>query len=163
MDSSLLRGKFAILVLSILELSWATACPAETLPPAERPEPKIGDSAVFRNLDLRTGEKRDTSMVIIRIDADKIVNETSGSTSGTRTYTRDYNLLEIKTGEKAGSLGSNQVEQLEKGYVGATRRLVVYEAGAFDGEPYNLPPDAPSWQDVRFGFTSSLVVLAERK
>ena len=74
-----------------------------------------------------------------------------------------FDLHEIKTGEKAGSLGSNQVEQLEKGYVGATRRLVVYEAGAFDGEPYNLPPDAPSWQDVRFGFTSSLVVLAERK
>jgi len=33
-------------------------------------------------------------------DADKIVNETSGSTSGTRTYTRDYNLLQVKTGEK---------------------------------------------------------------
>ena len=38
-------------------------------------------------------------MVVVMIDADKIVNETSGSTSGTRTYTRDYNLLEIKTGE----------------------------------------------------------------
>jgi hypothetical protein len=95
MDSSVLRGG-----LAILALSWATACPAETLPPAAKPAPKIGDSAVFRNLDVQTGEKRDTSMVVIMIDADKIVNETSGSTSGTRTYTRDYNLLEIKTGEK---------------------------------------------------------------
>jgi hypothetical protein len=49
---------------------------------------------------MRTGEKRDTSVVVIMVDADKIVNETSGSTSGTRTYTRDYNLLEVRTGEK---------------------------------------------------------------
>jgi hypothetical protein len=95
MDSSILRGG-----LAILALSWATACPAETLLPAERADPKIGDAAVVRNLDLRTGEKRDTSLVVIMIDADKIVYETSGSTSGTRTYTRDYNLLEIKTGER---------------------------------------------------------------
>jgi len=100
MDSSILRGGSAMLALTILALSWATACPAETLPPAERPDPKIGDSAVFRNLDMRTGEKRETSVVVIMIDADKIVNETSGSTSGTRTYTRDYNLLQVKTGEK---------------------------------------------------------------
>src|SRR5215475_2080989 len=95
MDSSLLRGG-----LAILALSWATACPAETLAPTERADPRIGDSAVFRNLDVRTGEKRDTSIVVVTIDSDKIVNETSGSTSGTRTYTRDYNLLEVKTGEK---------------------------------------------------------------
>jgi hypothetical protein len=95
MDSSILRGG-----LTMLALSWATACPAQTLPSAGRPDPKIGDSAVFRNLDMLTGEKRDTSLVVIKIDADKIVNEASGSTSGTRTYTRDYNLLEIKTGEK---------------------------------------------------------------
>src|SRR5262249_7627294 len=86
--------------LSILALSWATPCPAQTLAPAERPDPKIGDSAVYRDLDVRTGEKRDTAVVVIAVDADKIVNEASGSTSGTRTYTRDYNLLEIKTGEK---------------------------------------------------------------
>src|SRR5215471_11516673 len=95
MDSSILRGG-----LAIVALSWATACSAETLSPAGRPELKIGDSSVVRNLDVRTGEKRDTSIVVIMVDADKIVNETSGSTSGTRTYTRDYNLLEVKTGEK---------------------------------------------------------------
>jgi len=95
MDSSILRGG-----LAIVALSWATACPAETLSPAGRPELKIGDSSVVRNLDVRTGEKRDTSIVVIMVDADRIVTEASGSTSGTRTYTRDYNLLEIKTGEK---------------------------------------------------------------
>jgi hypothetical protein len=95
MDSSIVRGG-----LAILALSWATVCPAEMFPLADRSDPKIGESAVFRSLDLRTGEKRDTAMVVVTIDADKIVYETSGSTSGTRTYTRDYNLLEIKTGEK---------------------------------------------------------------
>ena len=100
MDSSILRGGLSILALSILAASWATACPAETLPPADRPDPKVGDSAVFRNLNVRTGEKRETSTVVIEVDADKIVYETSGSTSGTRTYTRDYNLREVKTGER---------------------------------------------------------------
>jgi hypothetical protein len=100
MGSSLLRGGLAILAVAILAVSWATASPAETLSPADRPDPKIGDSAVFRNLDVRTGEKRETSTVVIMIDADKIVSEASGSTSGTRTYTRDYNLREVKTGEK---------------------------------------------------------------
>jgi hypothetical protein len=100
MDSSILRGGLAILALSIVAASWATACPAETLPSAERPNPKVGDTAVFRNLDVRTGEKRETSIVVIQVDADKIVQEASGSTSGTRTYTRDFNLLEVKTGEK---------------------------------------------------------------
>jgi hypothetical protein len=100
MDSSMLRKGLAIVVLPILAASWATACPAETLPPAERPDPKVGDIAVFRNLDVRTGEKRETSMLVIQVDADKIVQEASGSTSGTRTYTRDFNLLEVKTGEK---------------------------------------------------------------
>ena len=99
MDSSIVRGGLAIVALSIAALR-ATACPAETLPPAGRPDLKIGDTAVIRNLDVRTGEKRDTSLVVIMIDADKIVTEASGSTSGTRTYTRDFNLLEVKTGEK---------------------------------------------------------------
>jgi hypothetical protein len=100
MDSPILRGGLSVLALSISALSWTTACPAETLPPAERADPKIGDSAVFRTLDVRTGEKRETSIVVIQVDADKIVQEASGSTSGTRTYTRDFNLLEVKTGEK---------------------------------------------------------------
>jgi hypothetical protein len=100
MDPSILRGGLSVLALSVLAASWATVSPAETLPPASRPDPKIGDSAVFRTLNVRTGEKRETSMVVISVDADKIVDETSGSTSGTRTYTRDFNLLEVKTGER---------------------------------------------------------------
>jgi hypothetical protein len=89
--------------LTILLLSWATPGLPQVLSPAERPNVKIGDSTVFRDLNVRTGEKRDTSFVIIRIDPDKIVSETSGSTSGTRTFTRDFNPVEIKTGESVAS------------------------------------------------------------
>jgi hypothetical protein len=85
--------------LAFLVVSWATPGLPETLSRAERPDLKVGDSTVYRNLNVRTGEKRDTAFVITMIDADTIVNETSGSTSGTRTFTRDFNPVEIKTGE----------------------------------------------------------------
>ena len=74
-----------------------------------------------------------------------------------------FALYEMKTGRKAESLGLEQIGPLEQDYVGAKRRLVVYEVGAFEGTPRNLPPDVPTGADVGFGFTSSLVVLAERK
>jgi hypothetical protein len=85
--------------LALLVLSWATPGFPETLTRAERPDVKIGDSTVFRDLNIKTGEKRDTSFVATTIDSDRVVSETSGSTSGTRTYTRDLNPVEIKTGE----------------------------------------------------------------
>ena len=89
--------------LTILALPWAAAwaapCLAQALLRAERPDPKVGDSTVYRELVVRTGEKRDTSLVVTAIDADKIVLEAGGSTSGARTFTRDLNPVEIKTGE----------------------------------------------------------------
>ena len=36
---------------------------------------------------------------MIAVEADKIVIEVAGSTSGTRTFTRDWNLMEVRTGE----------------------------------------------------------------
>jgi hypothetical protein len=66
---------------------------------AERPTINVGDATVFEELDVRTGERKQTRFVVTRIDADKIVSETSGSTSGARTFTRDFNPVEIKTGD----------------------------------------------------------------
>ena len=40
--------------------------------------------------------------------------------------------------------------------------LVVYETGTYSGIP-DLPNDLPAWQDHGFGFSTSLVVLAERQ
>jgi hypothetical protein len=73
-----------------------------------------------------------------------------------------FGLYEIKTGNKASSLDTAQIRELEKDYVGQAVRLVVYETGGYSGSPTNLPDDVPRWADVGFGFFTSLVVLAER-
>jgi hypothetical protein len=74
----------------------------------------------------------------------------------------DFDLYELKNGEKTGRLDSAQIEELQKGYVGKAVRLAVYETGGYSGIPANLPSDVPVWQDRGFGFSTSLVVLAER-
>src|ERR1700722_10606541 len=82
--------------LAVLVLFGTQACLAQAPQRAERPEVRVGEAAVYRDLTVRTGEKRDTTFVVTTVDADKIVSEMSGSTSGTRTFTRDYNLVEVK-------------------------------------------------------------------
>lgn len=79
-----------------------------------------------------------------------------------RLANHTFGLHELKTGKKAGTLNSTQIEKLEKGYVGKTVRLLVYEVGRFHGIPSNLPNDFPVWQDSGFHFSTSLTVLAER-
>jgi hypothetical protein len=73
-----------------------------------------------------------------------------------------FALYEMKHGTKAKSLDSSQVAELEKGYVGKTVRLVVYETGSFSGAPSKLPKDVPVWADFAFHFSTSLTVLNER-
>ena len=85
--------------LALLILFAATPCLAQSPVRADRPNVKVGDSTVFEDLDVRTGEKRDTTFVVMKITPDKIVSETSGSTSGAHTFTRDFNLVEIRTGD----------------------------------------------------------------
>lgn len=84
--------------LAIL-LLWSGPCGAQSLARVERPQINVGDASVFEDLNVVTGEKRDTNFRVLVVDADKIIVETSGSTSGTRTFTRDWNLVEIKTGD----------------------------------------------------------------
>lgn len=73
-----------------------------------------------------------------------------------------FALYELKHGIEAKSLDSAQIKEMEKGYVGQSHRLAVYEVGSFHGIPSNMPVDVPVWQDTGFHFSSSLVVLAER-
>lgn len=73
-----------------------------------------------------------------------------------------FQLYELKTGNKIGRLDSNQIAELEKGYVGNEMRLAAYETGGYSGIPRDLPQDVPSWQDHSFAFSTSLVLLAER-
>ena len=74
----------------------------------------------------------------------------------------DFGLYELKTGTKAGELDSVEIRKLQKGCVGKQVRLVVYETGGYSGIPSNLPKDVMAWSDRGFGFSTSLVVLAER-
>ena len=73
-----------------------------------------------------------------------------------------FALYEMKHGTKAKRLNSSQIVELEKGYVGKTVRLVVYEVGSFHGIPNQLPNDVPVWADVGFHFSTLLTVLNER-
>jgi hypothetical protein len=73
-----------------------------------------------------------------------------------------FDLYELKHGERIGSLQPEQIKEIEQGYVGRTVQLIVYETGSFSGVPMNLPPDFVTWQDRMFGFSTRLVVLAER-
>jgi hypothetical protein len=73
-----------------------------------------------------------------------------------------FALRELKHGKKARSLGDDQIDEMEKGYVGKSIRLAVYEVGSFAGMPADLPEDVPVWQDFGFRFSTLLTVLAER-
>jgi hypothetical protein len=85
--------------LATIALFWAVACPPETLARVDRLNVKVGDSTVFRDLNILTGEARDTSLTVVSIDASKIVSQTSGATSGARTFTRDFNPMEFRRGD----------------------------------------------------------------
>ena len=74
-----------------------------------------------------------------------------------------FSLYELKNHKKTGSLNSSQINELEKGYVGKSVRLAVYEVGYFRGRPTKLPDDAPLWADVGFHFDTSLEILANRE
>lgn len=73
-----------------------------------------------------------------------------------------FDLYKMKMGQKASSLSSEQIAELEKGYVGKTVNLSVYEVGYFSGLPRNMPRGARVWQDRAFHFSTSLTVLVDR-
>jgi hypothetical protein len=83
----------------LLVLLCTAPCVARLLSRADPPEVKLGESWVYQDRDVRTGEKRDTSFLVTMVDTDKIVAETGLSTSGAWTFTRDWNPVERKTGE----------------------------------------------------------------
>jgi hypothetical protein len=71
---------------------------AQSLSRADRPELKIGDQWVYRLSDARTGEKRwEGTHVLEALTEDRIVVRTGPA--GRNTYTRDWNLTEMKQGD----------------------------------------------------------------
>jgi len=74
-----------------------------------------------------------------------------------------FELHELKTGKKTGMLTDMQIGALEEGYLGKTIKLTAYEVGGFSGIPRILPEGTVVWADVGFHFSTSLVILRERK
>ncbi len=81
------------------------------------------------------------------------------ATSRVKLANGSFDLHELRTGKKTGQLDSDQIAELERGYVGSRVLLTVYETGGFDGMPRNLPRDVAVWADREFGFATYLVVM----
>lgn len=73
-----------------------------------------------------------------------------------------FDLYEKKRGQKAQGLSSEQIAELEKGYVGKTVNLAVYEVGRFSGIPRNMPSGSHIWLGRAFQFSTDLNVLVDR-
>ena len=74
-----------------------------------------------------------------------------------------FELHELKTGKKTGTLTDTKIRELEDGYVGKTVKLTVYEVGGFSGIPRKMPERRIWWADTGFHFSTSLVVISEQK
>lgn len=94
-----MRSATLRLGLAVLLSISATTVVGQAPQRADRPDIKSGDLWVFQNKDIRTGQKKDTSFTVTAVDANRIVMETAGSTSGAWTFTRDWNPTERKTGD----------------------------------------------------------------
>jgi hypothetical protein len=73
-------------------------CVAQPLTRADRPDVRVGDRWIFQTSDGRTGATRPGPHLTVReVSAENFVTETA---KGQRwTYSRDWNLIEIKSGE----------------------------------------------------------------
>src|SRR4051812_9921551 len=75
-----------------------------------------------------------------------------------------FELHELKTGKRTGTLTDTKIRELEEGYVGKAMKLTVYEVGGFSGIPRKMPEGrAIWWADTGFHFSTSLVVISEQK
>ena len=107
---------------------------------------------------------------LLRIES---VNRTALDEPATKTFTiwplshvkianDHFSLHKLKTGQKAKSLDSGQIKELEKDYVGKLVKLLLYETGSFEGSPDRMPKDVITGADVGFGFSTHLIVLKQR-
>ena len=84
--------------LAILISFCSLLCSAQALTRADRPEVKVGDSWVQQSSNPRTGEKSpELTLTVREVTADNVVVETN--TGQRRTYTRDWNIIETKSGD----------------------------------------------------------------
>ncbi len=97
----------------------------------------------------------------IKLASEPIVDFSLAPGTDVKLADNDFALYEIKTGEKAGSLTSEQVAKLKEDYVGKSLLLQVYELGGFTGIPSEMPKEVFIWPDYGFHFRTYLQVLRE--
>ena len=71
-----------------------------------------------------------------------------------------FSLYKLKNGQNAGSLGSDQIDKLERGYLGRNVKLMVFEEGEFTGVPNGLEPE-DMWAGAGFHFSTHLTILKD--
>jgi hypothetical protein len=84
------------------------------------------------------------------------------ATKNVKVASDHFELYELRTGKKTGSLSGEQIKQLEKGYVDSIVKLTVFETLGFRGIPNNLPKGVLIWQDVRYSLATTLIVMDQK-
>lgn len=69
-----------------------------------------------------------------------------------------FDLYKRKHGKSTSRLTDEELQSLEKGYVGSEVKFSAYETGAFQGLPEGLPK-SKIWQGTRFQFMPELNVM----
>ncbi len=118
------------------------------------PRFKVEDGVYFLNVESVDGKK---------LPSPKKMRFHVHSAVSVELATGNFALYKLKTGRETGSLKSEQIADLEKGYVGQRKKLFAYETGGYLGMPLNLTPEERTWPDYDFRFINELMVLAERK
>ena len=85
------------------------------------------------------------------------------ATENVKVANDGFDLYKLVHDKQIGSLDSDQIRELEKGYLGSKVSLIVYETGGFYGIPENQPETIPLTQDKGFSFDSQLIVLDQLK
>jgi hypothetical protein len=125
-------------------------------------------ATVISGASLRT--KRDSASYLLRVHevGGRVLNPSPTLSfvlapgSDARLANGHWALHRMRRGTEARSLDDRAIAELERGYVGTSVRLTVYETGSFGGTPSDMPADVLSRQDTSFHFESHLVVLNQK-
>jgi len=97
----------------------------------------------------------------VKLASETVIEFSLGPGVDVKLANNDFDLYEMKKGERAGSLSGEQITELKKDYVGSTLILQVYELGYYSGIPKNMPKEVMIWQDTGFYFSTYLRVLRQ--
>ncbi len=143
-------------VIGILGVPVGEACEIEaTIVSGDDSQAKIKSGRYLLNVETVNGKKveihREYFFTVWTFAQAKIAND-------------HWSLHELVHKTKAQRLSSEEINVLNKDYVGSKVKLVVYETGRFAGQPNNLPEDI-EWgvADTGFHFQTELVVLKQRE